>query len=265
MTLSGVLSAVNVDIGTSITSFDGANDTLTNTGGLTSWTAGWTPGTIFSGQDFTTLGVSEISFAHAAGTWGATDDFSYAVFDGITISTGMSNNYFTNDNFSEASFIGSTFDLYGNQPFLQVDLTNANFTGAIINYNSYLASTGKQNVNLFRDADLDGADFTNTTFNLDITGTDVNILEGFFGSGDINLSGAVFNFSGNAAHIDAAAAHILSTLTSTDTYDQDFYDNNFETFGFTDASSFAAAVPEPSSLVLITMGSLLVVAQRKKK
>ena len=38
--LSGVLNAVSLDIGTSIDSFDGANDTLTNTGGLTTWTAG---------------------------------------------------------------------------------------------------------------------------------------------------------------------------------------------------------------------------------
>ncbi len=266
--LSGLTYAANIDIGSNIASFDTANDTLTNTGGITNWTAGWADGTNFTGQDFSALGVTDISFDHAGGNGGG-NVYAGVIFDGITLVTGTGNNYFSNDNFSGASFVGSTLNLlgegsYGNQPFLNADLTNADFTGATINYNSYRASTATQNVNLFRDATLSGANFSDAVLNFDISGTGVSVVDGFFGTGAIDLSGALFNFTGDSEHIDTVAAAILETFTSANTYDQDFYDNNFATFGFTDAATFAAAVPEPSSLALIGLGALVMVSKRRK-
>jgi len=70
------LNGAVYDISTAITTFDPANDSLSNTGGVSNWTAGWADNTDFSNVDFTSLGLSEITVTTAAGTSAAVANYS---------------------------------------------------------------------------------------------------------------------------------------------------------------------------------------------
>lgn len=68
-------------------------------------------------------------------------------------------NFGHNDSMKKVNFSGSTINTTGNQPFLFVDLTQADFSGATLN----LEGPGKK-MTAFRDAKLTGADFSGITW-----------------------------------------------------------------------------------------------------
>ena len=265
------------DISTAITTFDPANDSLSNTGGVSNWTAGWADNTDFSNVDFTSLGLSEITVTTAAGTSAAVANYSGANFNGLTITTSTGNNFFYNDNFSGASFVGSTLNLTsvgasGNQPFVFADLSNADFSGATINWNPF-SDPDADRINLFRDANLSGSIFTGATFNIQLDSTAGSYL-GFFRSsesGSIDLSGVIFNFTGDTTIVSELTSTMLEDLGTNAVIDQAFIDNNYATFGYSDVSEFSAelesngiSVPEPSGMILLILGSITLFTRRSR-
>ena len=108
-------------------------------------------------------------------------DSSKTVWDGADLS-GMSltfsdHNFGYNDSMKKVNFSGSTINTSGNQPFLFVDLTGTNFSGATLNF----ADAGGR-MNAFRDAKLTSVNFSGITWAVSTEGR-TDKLEFFFSGG----------------------------------------------------------------------------------
>ena len=153
-------AAVNndYDISTDTTvTFDSAVDTLTNATPITSWTASnlkFNDGSDFTGFDFTALGITSWTAA-TLGT-AATTTWDNADLSGLAF-THNADTFGYNDSFLSTDFSAATITSSGNQPFLDGDLTGADFSGATLDFSN-------ASVNEFQGADLSRVSFSGATF-----------------------------------------------------------------------------------------------------
>lgn len=196
------------DIGTDATITFAAGDTLSNTGNLTAWTDAtlkFNEGSDFTGVDFTALGISSWTTARFASGDSSPPIVYNTIWDGadlsgLTLNFNATNNNIFGDSFVGADLSGSIINLTGNQPFLFSNFTNASFVGATFNHTSQ---------NIFRAAVLTGADFTDAVF-----GTALSVTGQYFNGGPGTTSVAdkanAVNFSGvDFSNITGAARTAL--------------------------------------------------------
>lgn len=173
-----------------------AADQLINPRGLKDWRSGkptLNDGSDLSGIDFPALGIaswSADSFGEPAKTvWDG------ATLNGLTLKfTG--HNFGRDDSMKKVSFSGASITTTGNQAFLFVDLTGADFSGATLN----IAGFGGR-MTAFRNAILTRADFSGVTWGISTSG----------------LTGKVeFFFSGGPGSTSAADKHLAVTFEGAD-------------------------------------------------
>lgn len=157
--------------------FDAKKDSLNNLLRLKQWKLSnlkLNDGSNLSGLNFSALGVSSWK-ANSFGTSKKTvwDD---AKLDGINLTFG-GHNFGHNDSMRNVNFSGSTINTNGNQAFLAVDLSGADFSNATFNIVGF---SGRMTA--FRDANLRGADFSGVRWGVSTDRLDRKI-EFFFSGG----------------------------------------------------------------------------------
>lgn len=273
---ASILSAAVYDISTNTTViFNSASDTITNTGGLTTWaTTGlkFDESSNLSNVNFSTLGVT---------TWDANLPNSAAtmVWDGANLSgltlnfTG--NNKFRDDSLVGVNFSGATIATNGNQPFVDtgsLNLNNANFVGTTFqpSFNGSLGFTtyaGSQTI-------LAGADFSDSVWQSPVS-SGADLMRTFnMGPGTTSVADAMnaANFSGaNFSGLSTAAQGYV--ITNLGKFDGSiaigaFYDNDTLSNSGWDAATLNAAgwqaIPEPSSCALFGLGIVGLAARRRR-
>lgn len=118
----------------------------------------------------------------------AYSDSGKSIWDGADLS-GMAlafsgHNFGYNDSMRKVDFSGSTISTNGNQAFLFVDLSGANFSNAKLHVTGF-----KRNMNAFRKAKLAGADFSGITWAVS-TAEFTEKTEAFFSGGPGSTSAA---------------------------------------------------------------------------
>jgi hypothetical protein len=226
----------------------------------------------------------------------AVANYTGADFTNQTVTTALSN-WGYNDNFSGANFSDATFTFNGgNQMFLFVDISDANFTGATFNWTPYTLTTtnpDSHRINMFRGTKgIAGADFSDTVWNITLSESVIENSD-FFNNGAgatdvaskanaINFSGADFNFLGTDTSLaDDIGALLINHLGSTGTgaaafgakYDTAFVTNNFAAFGYADADALDTAlttagwqmIPEPATIGMLGLGAIITFLARRMR
>jgi hypothetical protein len=238
-----------------------------------------------------TAGVAQAALLTDIDGSAAVVDWSGADFTNQTLTTSI-DNWGRNDNFSEANFSDAIFNFDGgNQPFLAVDISDADFTGATFNWTPYTLSGQKHRVNMFRNATGSaGADFSDTVWDITLNVAELDNTDFFnngAGAADVankadamNFSGADFNFLGTDTSLaDDIGALLISNLGSTGTgaaafgakYDSDFVNNNYSDFGYVSAVALETdlttagwqVIPEPATLGLVSFASIAMFSLRR--
>ncbi|MGJ8676130.1 MAG: PEP-CTERM sorting domain-containing protein [Akkermansiaceae bacterium] len=209
----------------------------------------------------------------------AVDDSSGVDFSGQILTTSI-DNWGRNDNFSNATLTNVIFNFNGgNQPFLNTDISGADFSGATFNWDVFVIN-GDHRVNMFRGlTGIDGASFVDTIWNIDLSEDSIGNAD-FFNNGSgittgVDFSGADFNFSGTDTSLADDIGGLLITNLGTGVgavYDDAFVTNNFADFGFADEAALETAldgagwqaVPEPSSTALLGLGALGMLVHRRR-
>ncbi|MEJ6580867.1 MAG: sulfatase-like hydrolase/transferase [Akkermansiaceae bacterium] len=168
----------NYHIGQKTTvTFNTRLDTLKNPMGLEDWKSGrpgLNDGSRLADLDFTALGITSWSLSSFGDS--AKTVWDGAKLNGLTLNF-SGHNFGRNDSMKEVNFSESTINTKGNQAFLFVDLTGADFSGATLN----IAGIAKR-MTAFREAKLPGADFSAITWGVPTKGL-TEKTEFFFSGG----------------------------------------------------------------------------------
>lgn len=159
------------------TTFNATLDKLKNAQGVKKWKPGLLKlddGSNLSKVDFAALGIKSWNADSFGGN--ANTIWNGAKLNGLTLKfTG--HNFGHNDSMRKVDFSGSTIVTTGNQAFLNVDLTGANFSDATLNIAGF---SGRMTA--FRKAILTGADFSGMTWGISTAGL-TRKTEFFFSGG----------------------------------------------------------------------------------
>ena len=276
--------------------FDSNLDSLTNSTNKPIWNhtndLEFRNGSNLSGVDFTALGIT--TWARAPRI--ANMNMAGVNLSGITIDANA-NSVFQGATAVNADFSNSTFQMNNHWTalFNGADVSGSDFSGASFDWGRDLP------VSLFIDATPTNADFSNTTWAIEIDTLAHNADDWFSGgSGAIDavtaanamtMEGATITFSGaGVANGPDYAADLIANLGGVDAgtnfgafYDDAFLNNNFSAFGYGSAAQLdtalndagwqnvtaASEVPEPSSILLWTalagLGCAGIAFRRRKR